>query len=138
MDFSSQNDWLDVGEIAIIAGECCRARSIAGRCYLLFIFDVLPEKRELVPAITHVDGTGRLQTVHKDLSPRYWNLIEEFRKITGVPMVINTSFNVMGEPIICSPEDAVKCFLLTGIDYLCMGDFIVKKEFRGPEFIRPE
>ena len=85
------------------------------------------EKRRIVPGVTHVDGSGRLQTITEDMNPRYYHLISEFQKISGVPMIVNTSFNIKGEPIIESPTDAVRCFLGSGIDYLVMNDFVVEK-----------
>lgn len=96
-----------------------------------FMLLVLPVKEELqskVPAICHVDGTGRLQTVSKNANPLYWELINEFKKRTGTPMILNTSFNVRGEPIVCSPEDALKCFLGTEMDALIMGNYLVRKD----------
>jgi carbamoyltransferase len=89
---------------------------------------VQPDKQAVVPAITHVDGTGRVQTVSRDTSPLYWSLIKEFEKLTGVGLVLNTSFNVMGEPIVCRPEEAIECFLNTGIDRLIMGSYVVEKK----------
>lgn len=96
--------------------------------FMLFVFKIKAEKRKLLPGVTHFDGTGRLQTVDKQFNERYYNLINEFKKITGIPMILNTSFNIMGNPIIESPNDAIKCFLGNGIDYLVLGDFIIKKE----------
>ena len=96
--------------------------------YMLFVFKVKEDKRKLVPAITHVDGTGRLQTVTKEFNPKYHKMIDSFRKITGVPMILNTSFNIKGEPIVESPTDAIRCFLGNGIDYLALGNYLVKKE----------
>lgn len=95
--------------------------------FMVLVFPVHTAKRGEIPAVTHVDGTARIQTVDKEVNPRYWKLIHEFEKISGVPVVINTSFNVRGEPIVCSPEDAIKCFLGTGIDYLALGNFLVSK-----------
>jgi carbamoyltransferase len=95
--------------------------------YMLFVFDVKKEKRHLVPGITHVDGSGRLQSVDAERNPTYHRLIREFKKHTGIPMVINTSFNIKGEPIVNTPTDAIRCFLGNGIDCLVLGDFIVKK-----------
>jgi carbamoyltransferase len=95
--------------------------------YMLFVFDVKEEKRHLVPGITHVDGSGRLQSVDRQRNPKYHRLISEFKKHTGIPMVINTSFNIKGEPIVNSPTDAVRCFLGNGIDCLVLGDFVVEK-----------
>ena len=85
------------------------------------------EKRSIIPAVTHVDGTGRLQTVTRQENDRYYKLIDEFDKKTGVPVVLNTSFNVMGEPIVCTPDDAIRCFKGTGIECLALGNYIAKK-----------
>ncbi|MCP4642755.1 MAG: carbamoyltransferase [bacterium] len=95
--------------------------------FMLFVYPVKPEMRDKVPAITHVDGTARVQTVSRDVNPRYYGLIEAFARMRGVPMVLNTSFNVMGEPIVNTPEDAVRCFYSTGMDALAIGDFVVRK-----------
>jgi carbamoyltransferase len=97
--------------------------------YMLFCPPVRREKRELIPAVTHVDGTARMQTVSKTLNPRFHALIAEFGRLTGVPVLVNTSFNIRGEPIVCSPTDALKCFYGTDIDFLAIGDFVVGKSF---------
>jgi carbamoyltransferase len=89
-------------------------------------YSVRPEKRDTIPAPTHVDGTGRLQTVTKEANPRYWRLIREFGNLTGVPVVLNTSFND-NEPIVCRPEEAIDCFLRTKMDMLVLGDMLVRK-----------
>ncbi len=96
--------------------------------FMLLVWDVLEEKRAAIPAVTHVDGTGRVQSVSKQENPRYYRLIQEFEKITGVPIVLNTSFNIRGEPMVCSPVDALKCFIATGMDYLVMENFLIAKE----------
>jgi carbamoyltransferase len=95
--------------------------------YMLLVADVLPDKRT-VPAITHVDGSARVQTVSAKTSPLYHALISEFERQTGCPLVINTSFNVRGEPIVCTPEDAFKCFIRTHMDTLVMGSYLLRKE----------
>ena len=95
--------------------------------YMLIVYDILEEKRAKIPAITHVDGTGRVQTVNRESNPLYHRLIMEFEKLQGVPMVLNTSFNVRGEPIVCTPEDAIRCFMSTGLDYLVLGNYLVEK-----------
>ncbi|MDP6845841.1 MAG: carbamoyltransferase C-terminal domain-containing protein [Candidatus Nanoarchaeia archaeon] len=92
--------------------------------YMLSAFNVLDYRKGIIPAVTHVDGTARIQAVQKDT--KYYRLIEEFEKLTGVPVVLNTSFNDQ-EPIVCNPEDAVKTFLKTRIDYLVIGNFIVSR-----------
>lgn len=95
--------------------------------FMEFAFPVKEEKRTAIPAVTHVDGTSRIQIVRKEINPKYHSLISEFKKITGVPMVLNTSFNE-NEPIVCSPVDAVKTFKRTKMDYLAIQDFLVSKE----------
>jgi carbamoyltransferase len=95
--------------------------------FMLKVCMVRPEMREVLPAITHVDGTARLQTVHADTNPRYHLLHKEFEKLSGVPVLLNTSFNVMGEPIVESPMDAIRCFFTTGLDYLVLGNHLVGK-----------
>jgi carbamoyltransferase len=95
--------------------------------FMLMNYIVRPERRGMVPAITHADGTARVQTVHKDTNPRYWELIREFEKLSGVPLIINTSFND-DEPIVCRPEEAIQCFLRTRMDVLVLGDYWVEKQ----------
>jgi carbamoyltransferase len=95
--------------------------------FMLKVCYVRPEKRTLLPAITHVDGSARLQTVRQETHPRYHRLLEEFGRLSGVPVLLNTSFNVMGEPIVESPMDAIRCFYSTGLDALVIGDYIVVK-----------
>ncbi len=99
--------------------------------FMLFVHPVEPGQRDRVPAITHVDGTARVQTVSKASNPRYHKLIAAFSRRRGVPMVLNTSFNVMGEPIVNTPEDAVRCFYSTGLDALVMGDYVLRKAPSG-------
>jgi carbamoyltransferase len=94
---------------------------------MLLVFDVLEHQREAVPAITHVDGTARVQTVSKQDNPLYWELISHFERLTGVPMVMNTSFNDNNEPIVCTPEDAIACYLKSDVDALAIGPFWVQK-----------
>jgi carbamoyltransferase len=87
----------------------------------------LYSKRSLLPAITHVDFTARIQTVHKETNLEYWSLLQAFKKRTGYGVLINTSFNVRGEPIVCTPEDAYRCFMRTEMDYLVMNNYIFDK-----------
>ncbi len=94
--------------------------------YMLGAFKVLGYRQGIIPAVTHIDGTARIQAVEKKINPKYYQLIEQFEALTGVPVVLNTSFNDQ-EPIVCSPTDAVNTFLKTRIDYLVMGDFIVSR-----------
>ena len=93
---------------------------------MIKVYNVLPEKRDEIPAVTHVDGTGRLQTVHENTNPLYWRLIKEFGDQTGVPVVLNTSFNE-NEPIVCTPEEAIDCFLRTRMDALAIGNYLATK-----------
>jgi carbamoyltransferase len=94
--------------------------------FMMQVFQIREAKRSLIPAVTHVDGSGRLQTVYKQTNPRYWNLIEAFRVLTGIPMVLNTSFNE-NEPVVCRPEEALDCFLRTEMDALVLGDWLVRR-----------
>lgn len=94
---------------------------------MLLVFDVLEHQKNAVPAITHVDGTARVQTVSRTDNPTYWQLIKSFEELTGVPMVVNTSFNDNDEPIVCSPSDAIRCFHKTDLDGLALGPFWVEK-----------
>jgi carbamoyltransferase len=92
--------------------------------FMTMTYRVKPEKRSVIPAPTHVDGTGRLQTVSKHTQPLYWRLIKEFENITGVPVVLNTSFNE-NEPIVCTPDEALDCFLRTKMDVLVIGPYVI-------------
>jgi len=95
--------------------------------FMLKVWPVRPDKRSVIPAVTHVDGTGRVQTVTPESNPRFYRLIEAFDARTGVPVVLNTSFNVRGEPIVCSPDDALDCYLGTQIDAMAIGPFLLQK-----------
>lgn len=94
--------------------------------FMMKVYNVNPSKRDEIPAVTHVDGTGRLQTVDRETAPRYWRTIKEFEGITGTPVVLNTSFNE-NEPIVCRPEEAIDCFLRTKMDALVIGNHVVQK-----------
>lgn len=94
--------------------------------FMMQVFPIRKEKRVLIPAVTHVDGSGRLQTVTRETNPRYYRLIEAFRDLTGVPMVLNTSFNE-NEPVVCLPKEALDCFLRTKMDVLVLGDWVVER-----------
>jgi carbamoyltransferase len=95
--------------------------------FMLIAKNVRPEWRDRIPAIVHVDGTARVQTVRAETNPVLYRLLKEFEALTGVPVLINTSFNVKGEPIVETPRDAVICFLTTGIDHLVLHDTLVSK-----------
>lgn len=95
--------------------------------FMTFVVDVKDDAKTILPAITHVDGTARVHTVDRNADPLYWKLLEEFEKIKGVPVVLNTSFNIMGEPIVNTPREALRCFFATGMDALIIGSYLVKK-----------
>jgi carbamoyltransferase len=92
--------------------------------FMMQVFQVRVEKRPLIPATTHVDGSGRLQTVHQETNPRYHRLISAYQTITGVPILLNTSFNE-NEPVVCRPQEALDCFLRTKMDVLVLNDWMV-------------
>jgi carbamoyltransferase len=94
--------------------------------FMLKVYNVLPDKQAVIPAVTHVDGTGRLQTVEEHINPLYYQLIKRFGEKTGVPVVLNTSFNE-NEPIVCTPDEAIDCFARTKMDVLAIGNTLVRK-----------
>lgn len=96
--------------------------------YMLLVADTLPHQRNVIPAVTHVDGSARIQTIRRDQNPKYYDLIKRFEALTGCPVIINTSFNVRGEPIVETPRDALNCFLHTQMDYLVMGNTLLSKK----------
>jgi carbamoyltransferase len=95
--------------------------------FMMQVYQIRAEKRALIPAVTHVDGSGRLQTVYRETNPRYWRLIEAFFKMTDVPMVLNTSFNE-NEPVVCRPSEALDCFLRTQMDVVVLGNVMITRE----------
>jgi carbamoyltransferase len=95
--------------------------------YMLMVYPIREKYHKIIPAVTHVDGSGRLQTIRRDQNARYYDLIKEFGKITKIPILINTSFNIRGEPIVCTPFDAYRCMMGTGIDYLVIDKFLIKR-----------
>jgi carbamoyltransferase len=95
--------------------------------FMIVTAQVRPEKRSVIPSVTHVDGSARPQTVEKEINPLYWKLIDEFGKRTGVPVIMNTSFNLRGEAIVHTPTDAIRTFFSSGMDALVMGSFLVEK-----------
>jgi carbamoyltransferase len=95
--------------------------------FMMTSFDVRSEKADHIPAVVHVDGTVRPQMVRRADNPLYYDLIKAFGDLTGEYMVLNTSFNIRGEPIICTPQEALRCFFDTGLDVLVMGNYLVRK-----------
>ena len=96
--------------------------------FMLMVYPVRKEQQKNLPAIVHVDGSGRLQTIRREQNPQYYDLIKAFGKLTGVPVLVNTSFNVNKEPIVCTPQDALNCIRATEIDYLVLDNFLIKKQ----------
>jgi carbamoyltransferase len=103
-------------------------RELSDEEQALFGVEKLKIKRSDLPAITHVDYSARVQTVHEDTNPRYYRLLKAFEQQTGCGVLVNTSFNVRGEPIVCTPEDAYRCFMRTEMDYLVVENFLLGKE----------
>ena len=101
----------------------------------LFGIDKLNVSRSSIPAVTHVDYSARIQTVHQETNPLYHSLLKEFQKITGCPILVNTSFNVRGEPIVCTPSDAFRCFMGTDLDFLVIGNFVLDKRHQSPNLL---
>jgi carbamoyltransferase len=104
-----------------------RRKTLPDNYYELPLWERLYVERSDVQSITHLDFSARIQTVHKETNPRYWELISSFEKQTGYGLLVNTSFNVRGEPIVCTPHDAYRCFMSTEMDYLVIGDFVYCK-----------
>lgn len=96
--------------------------------FMLMVYPIKKNVQKMIPSVTHVDGSGRLQTIRREDNRAYYDLIKQFGKLSGVPILINTSFNIRGEPIVCTPHDAYKCMMGTGIDYLVMDRFMIKRD----------
>lgn len=112
----------------LVQPVCCNRRKPLPPDYHTFsVKDKLYHLRSDMPAITHIDYSARIQTVHKETNPVYHDLVREFKKLTGYGVIVNTSFNVRGEPIVCTPEDAYRCFMRTEMDYLAIGNFLFEK-----------
>lgn len=94
--------------------------------------DWLKVPKSVIPAVTHVDGSARIQTVSSERNGSFYKVVKAFHDLTGTPVVVNTSFNVRGEPIVESPEDAYRCFMRTGIDYLVLEEFLIDKREQAP------
>jgi carbamoyltransferase len=113
-----------------------RRRAMTADEEALFGIDKLNVPRSDIPAVTHVDYSARIQTVHAETNPRYHALLTRFKEKTGCPVLVNTSFNVRGEPIVCTPEDAFRCFMGTELDLLVAGDCLLRKEEQDPSLAR--
>ena len=121
--------------VAEVAESKRRKKSAAEEA--LWGIEKLNVKRSEIPAVTHVDYSARIQTVRREMNPLYWEIIEAFRQRTGCPVVMNTSFNVRGEPIVCTPEDSYRCFMRTEMDFLVLETCILDKK-EQPEFKETE
>src|SRR5207249_5264590 len=106
--------------------------------FMLFVFDVRPETADRIPAVRHVDGTARIQTVNRAQHPVYYDLLRAFQARTGVPVLVNTSFNTRGEPIVCSPRDAIESYLTSPLDALVIGSFLLSKPPARATALPPE
>ena len=95
--------------------------------FMLFVYEVAPEKAARIPAVRHVDGTARIQTINRRQNALYYDLVKAFGELTGVPVLVNTSFNTRSEPVVCTPRDAVECFWTSPIDALVIGPFMLEK-----------
>jgi carbamoyltransferase len=100
--------------------------------FMLFVHEVLPEKAHLIPAVRHVDGSAQIQTIRREQNPVYYDLVREFAKLTGVPLLVNTSFNMDGEPMVCTPRDALESFCTSSLDALVIGPFLLTKYGKSP------
>ena len=134
-------DWFELDSdspymllVADVKASRCRKMSAAEEA--LFGIDKLNVLRSEIPAVTHVDFSARIQTVHKETNPRYHALLSRFEELTGCPVLVNTSFNVRGEPIVCTPEDAFACFMGTEIEFLAIGNCILHKERQNKDLAR--
>jgi carbamoyltransferase len=105
--------------------------------FMLFVFQLRPDKADLIPAVRHVDGTARIQTINRSQNPRYYDLLKAFAARTGVPVLVNTSFNTRGEPIVCTPRDAIECFWTSPLDALVIGSFLLEKSACHTRVERP-
>jgi carbamoyltransferase len=105
--------------------------------FMLFVFQVRPDKADLIPAVRHVDGTARIQTISRSQNPRYYDVLKAFAARTGVPVLVNTSFNTRGEPIVCTPRDAIECFWTSPLDALVIGSFLLEKAAYRARVERP-
>ena len=135
------NDWFEMNfdsPYMLLVAEVKKEKQLkmSNKDENLFGIEKLNVKRSNIPAITHVDYSARIQTVHKNTNPKYFDLIKEFKNITNCPVLVNTSFNVRGEPIVCSVKDAFNCFMGTNLDILVIEDFILYKEQQNKNLIR--
>ena len=132
-------DWFDLDYdspyMLLVADVCERhRRKLTPDEEKLWGIDKLKVKRSEIPAVTHVDCSARIQTVRRETNPFYWEIVDAFRERTGCPLVVNTSFNVRGEPIVCTPEDSYRCFMRTEMDFLVLENYLLDKR-EQPKFV---
>jgi carbamoyltransferase len=130
-------DWFDLDVdspymLLVAPVKESRRRTMSAEEQVLFGIDKLNVPRSDIPAVTHVDYSARVQTVHADTNPQYRELIARFKSLTGCPILVNTSFNVRGEPIVCTPADAFRCFMGTEIELLAIGNCVLRKDAQDP------
>jgi carbamoyltransferase len=130
-------DWFELDEdspyMLLVADVLpARRRPMTAAEQALFGIDKLNVPRSDIPAVTHIDYSARVQTVHRETNPRYHALLTAFKAKTGCPVLVNTSFNVRGEPIVCTPEDAFRCFMGSDIEILVVGNCFLRKEAQDP------
>jgi carbamoyltransferase len=131
------SDWFELDEDSpymLIVSDVVerRRRAMTPTEQALFGIEKLNVPRSEIPAVTHVDYSARIQTVHEETNPRYRALLSAFKARTGCPVIVNTSFNVRGEPLVCTPEDAFRCFMGTEIEVLAVGNCLLQKEQQDP------
>ena len=126
-DIKEREDFRPVAPVVLEeqAGEWFDGAGVSP--FMLFVHDVRPDKVDRIPAVRHVDGTARIQTINRSQNPPYYDLLSAFRDRTGVPVLVNTSFNTRGEPIVCTPRDAVESYLTSPLDALVIGSFLLEK-----------
>jgi carbamoyltransferase len=135
------SDWFDLDSDSpymLLVADVAKSkqRTMSPDEEALFGIEKLSILRSSIPSVTHVDYSARVQTVHEQTNPRYYQLIKQFKKLTGCPVLINTSFNVRGEPIVCSPNDAFRCFMGTELDVLVVGNTILNKKDQSQSLVR--
>src|SRR4051812_48950954 len=126
-EIKDREDFRPVAPVVIeeVAGEWFQDATVSP--FMLFVYNINPDKADKIPAVRHVDGTARIQTVNRQQHQLYYDLLHEFNKLTGIPVLINTSFNTRGEPIVCTPKDAIACFWTSPFDALVINSFLLEK-----------
>jgi carbamoyltransferase len=126
-EIKDREDFRPVAPVALEEEAANWFKCTGASPFMLFVYDVLPEKADVIPAVRHVDGTARIQTINREQNALYYDLLQAFQARTGVPVLVNTSFNTRGEPIVCTPRDAVECFWTSPLDALVIGPFLLEK-----------